>query len=112
MCAGQDPAISMLAARYIQLLIPALVFSGTTECLKRYLMTQGIINPSTVIAATTTAMSVLYNLVTVTWLKLGLDGAALATNTAQFTTMAGLILYVGWREKQLNGTDLQTWHGW
>lgn len=109
---GQDPAISMLAARYIQLLIPALAFSGTTECLKRYLMTQGIINPSTVIAATTTAMSVLYNLVTVTWLKLGLDGAALATNTAQFTTMAGLILYVLWREKQLKGTDLQTWHGW
>lgn len=75
-------------------------------------MTQRIINPSTVIAAITTALSVPYNLVTVTWLGWGLDGAAMAVNVAQFTTMAGLIVYVAWREKQLQGTDQQTWHGW
>ncbi len=110
--AGQDEAISQLAARYIQMLIPALAFSGVTECLKRYLMTQRIINPSTVIAAVTTLLAVPYNLITVTWLKLGLDGAALAVNVAQFTTMMGLIIYIGWREKRLQGTDQQTWHGW
>ena len=110
--AGQDAAISQLAARYIQMLTPALIFSGISECLKRYLMTQRIINPSTVIAALTTMLSVIYNLVTVTWLEWGLDGAALAANVAQLTTMVGLILYIGWREKQLRGTDMQTWHGW
>lgn len=109
---GQDAAISQLAARYIQMLTPALVFSGISECLKRYLMTQRIINPSTIIAALTTMLSVLYNLVTVTWLGWGLDGAALAANAAQLTTMIGLIVYIGWREKQLQGTDMQTWHGW
>lgn len=75
-------------------------------------MTQRIINPSTIIAALTTMLSVLYNLVTVTWLGWGLDGAALAANAAQLTTMIGLIVYIGWREKQLQGTDMQTWHGW
>ncbi|DBA93746.1 hypothetical protein WJX82_004690 [Trebouxia sp. C0006] len=109
---GQDEVISQLAARYIQMLIPALAFSGVTECLKRYLMTQRIINPSTIIAAITTVLSIPYNLVTVTWLGLGLDGAALAVNVAQFTTMMGLLVYIGWREKQLKGTDKQTWHGW
>ncbi|DBA65942.1 TPA: hypothetical protein ACH3X2_002966 [Trebouxia sp. C0005] len=109
---GQDEVISQVAARYIQMLIPALAFSGVTECLKRYLMTQRIINPSTIIAAITTVLSIPYNLVTVTWLKLGLDGAALAVNVAQFTTMMGLLVYIGWREKQLKGTDKQTWHGW
>ncbi len=94
------------------MLIPALAFSGITECLKRYLMTQRIINPSTIIAAITTVLSIPYNLVTVTWLGLGLDGAALAVNVAQFTTMMGLLVYIGWRENQLKGTDKQTWHGW
>ena len=110
--AGQDAAISQLAARYIQMLTPALVFSGVSECLKRYLMTQRIINPSTVIAALTTVLAIPYNLVTVTWLEWGLDGAAVAANVAQLTTMVGLIIYIGWREKQLQGTDMQTWHGW
>ena len=109
---GQDVAISQLAARYIQMLTPALVFSGVSECLKRYLMTQRIINPSTVIAAITTLLSIPYNMVTVTWLHWGLDGAAVAVNIAQFTTMIGLIFYIGWRERQLQGTDQQTWHGW
>ncbi len=75
-------------------------------------MTQQIINPSTIIAAVTTVLSIPYNLVTVTWLGLGLDGAALAVSVAQFTTMMGLLVYIGWREKQLKGTDKQTWHGW
>lgn len=109
---GQDVAISQLAARYIQMLTPALVFSGVSECLKRYLMTQRIINPSTVIAALTTVLSVPYNMMTVTWLEWGLDGAAVAVNVAQFTTMIGLIFYIFWRERQLQGTDQQTWHGW
>ena len=75
-------------------------------------MTQGIINPSTITAAITIVLSVPYNLATVTWLRLGLDGAALAVNMAQFTTMVTLIVYIGWREKPLRGTDQQTWHGW
>lgn len=110
--AGQDAAISQLAARYIQMLTPALVFSGISECLKRYLMTQGIINPSTVIAGLTTVLAIPYNLLTVTWLEWGLDGAAVAASMAQLTTMLGLIVYIGWRERQLQGTDMQTWHGW
>lgn len=103
--AGQDPAIAGLAARYIRLLIPALVsiarlllrtpaskqsgvwmvntlqrlqgFLGTSECLRRYLMTQGIINPATAIVAVCTVISIPYNLIAVRWLGLGLDGAAL-----------------------------------
>lgn len=75
-------------------------------------MTQGIINPATAIAASATVISVPYNLVAVRWLGLGLDGAALAVNCTQLTNMLGLLAYIAYREKQLQGTDQQTWHGW
>ena len=162
-------------------------FLGTSECLRRYLMTQGIINPATAIVAACTVISIPYNLMAVQWLGLGLDGAALglpagrlllhllaelvhtqctcssqlsshhhvcalkwthtqachddsrcqfrhlsvcaqcigsggsaphflfvaaAVNCTQLTNMLGLLMYIAYREKQLKGTDRQTWHGW
>lgn len=75
-------------------------------------MTQGIIHPATVIAGLATLISVAYNVIAIHWLGLGLDGAALAVNCTQLTNMLGLLAYIAYREKQLKGTDQQTWHGW
>ena len=42
----------------------------------------------------------------------GLDGAAWAANAVQLTGTIGISGYMIWRESQLHGTDVQTWHGW
>lgn len=38
--------MSRLAARYVLLSVPSLFFSGIAECLKRYLMAQGVVMPT------------------------------------------------------------------
>ena len=43
---------------------------------------------------------------------LGLDGAAWAADAVQLTSTIGITGYMIWRENQLHGTDMQTWHGW
>lgn len=75
-------------------------------------MTQGIINPVTAITGCATLVSVPYNIIAIQWLGWGLDGAAVAVNCTQLTNMLGLLAYIAFREKQLAGTDQQTWHGW
>ena len=42
----------------------------------------------------------------------GLDGAAWAVNLVQVTSTIGIGGYIIWRERQLRGTEMQTWHGW
>ena len=42
----------------------------------------------------------------------GLDGAAWAVNAVQLTSTIGIGGYIIWRERQLRGTEMQTWHGW
>lgn len=43
--AGQKPQLAADAAFFVQLNIPAVFFTGVSECLKRYLMAQGVVMP-------------------------------------------------------------------
>lgn len=45
-CAGQKPQLAADAARFVQLSVPAVFFTGIAECLKRYLMAQGVVFPA------------------------------------------------------------------
>ncbi|KAJ3370167.1 hypothetical protein HDU84_001484, partial [Entophlyctis sp. JEL0112] len=42
--AGQDPVIAELSGKYTLLLIPALFPAVVSECVKRFLMAQGIMS--------------------------------------------------------------------
>ena len=44
--AGQKPQLAADAARFVQLSVPAVFFTGVAECLKRYLMAQGVVFPA------------------------------------------------------------------
>ena len=177
--AGQEVAISILAARYMRVMIPGLAFGAVNESLKRYLMAQNVVIPETIAMLASTALSPLYNQILVVWAgesvqsrKLipacagsglvpagtpillhahhtcpsagsaaaafyqkvaqasstgilpksaslsvvfagfGLDGAAWAVNLVQITSTIGIGGYIIWRERQLRGTEMQTWHGW
>ena len=179
--AGQEVAISILAARYMRVMIPGLAFAAVNESLKRYLMAQNVVIPETIAVLISTALSPFYNQILVIWAgeavqsrKLmessspacassgsvsavtpilphayhtclsagsaaasmlskrsiqhwhtckigslgvlsagfGLDGAAWAVNLVQVTSTIGIGGYIIWRERQLRGTEMQTWHGW
>ena len=43
---GQKPQLAADAARFVQLSVPAVFFTGIAECLKRYLMAQGVVFPA------------------------------------------------------------------
>lgn len=59
--AGQDPVLANKATLFIVLSIPAVVFAGIVECLKRYLMAQGVVTPPAAASAVATLLSPAYN---------------------------------------------------
>ena len=65
--AGQEVAISILAARYMRVMIPGLAFAAVNESLKRYLMAQNVVIPETIAVLFSTALSPLYNQILVVW---------------------------------------------
>lgn len=58
---GQDAAMSVLAARYMRVMIPGLACAATNESLKRYLMAQNVVLPETLAMLSATALSPLFN---------------------------------------------------
>ncbi|GAB4817791.1 hypothetical protein N2152v2_004837 [Parachlorella kessleri] len=109
---GQDPVIAAGAARYLHLAMPGLLVSGAFESIKRYLMAQGIVKPSTVVACVAVALSPLYNWLLIFKLGWGLDGAVLAMVAADVTMLVFLALWTLWHHRALAGRPQQTWHGW
>lgn len=108
---GQSAELATGAARYIHIISPALLMLVACECLKRYLMTQGVVHPPLVITCVVTLLSPLYNWFFIHYLEWHLDGAAVAFD-AQIATIAGAMLcYVVVRDTYLVGNPEQTWHG-
>ncbi len=44
--AGQGEQLAKDAAMFVRLSVPAVFFIGISECLKRYLMAQGVVMPA------------------------------------------------------------------
>ena len=53
--------MSMLAARYMRVMIPGLACAAINESLKRYLMAQNVVLPETLAVLFATALSPLFN---------------------------------------------------
>ncbi|CAL8462043.1 g1574 [Coccomyxa elongata] len=112
LAAGQKKDIVEGAVMYLLLSAPALYCYVIAECLKRYLLAQGVVTPATIVTACSAALSPLYNWLLVDYFEVGLAGAALANDAVQATVLVGLTGYVIWRDHRLQGTPLQTWPGW
>ena len=84
---GQDTAMSVLAARYMRVMIPGLACAATNESLKRYLMAQNVVLPETLAMLSATALSPLFNhiLVSAGLLVQGLDLTELPGQQMQFS---------------------------
>ncbi|KAL4443788.1 hypothetical protein ABPG75_011525 [Micractinium tetrahymenae] len=109
----QDPLLARSAARYMQLTIPALFGQGVFEASKRYLLTQGVVRPQSVVTLAGLALAPLYSWLFIFRLDWRLDGAAYAVDAIQLTMAALLGLYCVARDAAvLRGLPHATWHGW
>ncbi|EFN59041.1 hypothetical protein CHLNCDRAFT_19008 [Chlorella variabilis] len=109
---GQQEDIAAGAARYLLLSTPALLLAGMFECLKRYLMAQGCVQPVTAVCSVALALSPLFNWLLIFKLGLGIDGAVAAMVANNATMLLLLVAYLVWHERRRIGTAEQTWHGW
>ncbi|KAI3433740.1 hypothetical protein D9Q98_003547 [Chlorella vulgaris] len=109
---GQSEVIALGAARYLRLAIPALLLTGMSECLKRYLQAQGVVQPVTAVSCLTLGLAPLFNWLLIFKLGGGIDGAVMAMVACNAVMLALLTAFVAWHERQRLGTPKQTWHGW
>ncbi|PSC75850.1 MATE efflux family [Micractinium conductrix] len=109
---GQEPVIAAGAARFLRLATPALLLAGVFECLKRYLMAQGVVTPVTAVSCAAVAAAPPLNWLFIFKLHGGLDGAAFAMVATWALMLCMLGAFVAWHERRRAGTPMQTWHGW
>lgn len=109
---GQERAIAAGAARFLLLCTPALFCAGLFECLKRYLMAQGVVTPVTAVSLAAVLLAPPFNWALIFRAGLGLDGAAAALVATWVSMLCMLAAYVAWHERRRRGTPQQTWHGW
>lgn len=108
---GQDPEISKAAGRFTVLLAPALIMDGIDQCCRRYLAAQSVVQPQmfvTFLATLLTPTFLWYFIVKCGW---GFDGAAVAWNCVQASSLTGLLCYMAYYNGQLDPSR-KTWHGW
>jgi len=108
---GQDPAIAKAAGRFTILLAPALIMDGMDQCCRRYLSAQSVVQPLMYVTCFATLMTPFYLWFFITKCGWGLDGAAVAWDCVQCTSLCGLIIYMLWYNSQQESSK-RTWHGW
>lgn len=104
---GQDPEISALAGQYLLGLAPALVGSGLTECLRRFLVAQGQVHVPNAAAVLSTALTPLFLWLLVFRAGLGLIGGALATAAGQWVNALVHLAFIAF----IDGPHKRCWPG-
>ncbi|KAG2447110.1 hypothetical protein HYH02_007858 [Chlamydomonas schloesseri] len=108
---GQRPEVVALAARYVQLLGPALCMWAVGTCINSYLRSQAVVTPLTVVAVLHTALTPLVNHVFMFRLQLGMVGAAVAYNVLQALELALLLGAAVWLHTCRQTPATHTWRG-
>ncbi|KAG2444376.1 hypothetical protein HXX76_001132 [Chlamydomonas incerta] len=108
---GQRPEVVVLAARYVQLLGPALCMWAVGTCINSYLRSQAVVTPLTVVAVLHTALTPLVNHLFMFRLQLGMVGAAVAYNVLQALELALLLGAMVWLHTCRQTPATRTWRG-
>lgn len=108
----QHPDIAAGSASYLTTLTPSLYAMVLQECLKRYLMAQGVVKPAMVITVLTTCIAPGACWLLIFKWGMGLQGAAWALNFLQAMQALLLVVYTVVRDVHLRGSLMQTFHGW
>uniref|UniRef100_A0A7S3R462 Protein DETOXIFICATION n=1 Tax=Dunaliella tertiolecta TaxID=3047 RepID=A0A7S3R462_DUNTE len=108
---GQDLTIARTAGRFTVMLAPCLVMDGFDQCMRRYLASQSVVQPLMFVTLIATMMTPIYLWFFIIQCDWGLDGAAVAWNCVQCTSLMGMFVYVLWFNAQQEPAK-RTWHGW
>ncbi|KAI9339047.1 mate-domain-containing protein [Obelidium mucronatum] len=95
--AGQDATIAQLSGKYSRWLIPSLLPFAIAECIKRFLMAQGIMNCQMIVMACITPVNALLQYVFVfTESRIGTEGegAAFALTISHWLIALSLVIYM------------------
>ncbi|KAF5841993.1 MATE efflux family protein [Dunaliella salina] len=96
---GQPANIAAGAASYLHIVTPALLLYSIHDCVDRYLISQGVVNPSLIVASICSGVAPLFAWFFVSHLDLGLEGAGYAYTSVQALNAALSFGYLAWREK-------------
>ncbi|KAG2430718.1 hypothetical protein HYH02_013560 [Chlamydomonas schloesseri] len=117
----------LLALGYVQRAAPCLALSTTKYCCRAYFTSQGVVLPVSVITLVATVLAPLYNLLFITWLNMGLTGAAWAyvadEATAVLLLAGAMVGHTLWTRRAAapeavrqratwSGWDRAAWRGW
>ena len=91
---GQERELALAASRFVRQCSPGLLFTAASECVRRYLVAQGVVSVPAVAAAASAAVSAATAVALVPhW---GLAGAAAAVNLSSAASLAALAGGAAW----------------
>lgn len=112
---GQHVEIAADAAMYMRAIIPSLFLVSLQECLRKYLVTQGVVRPAMILTGLEVLMAPFFNWYFIYGCNMGLAGAAAALNASHATGCLALLVYVALRASgyflEEGGKARQTWPG-
>ena len=91
---GQEKDLAFAAARFVRQCYPGLVMTAASECVRRYLVAQGVVSVPAAAAAVSAAVSAATAVVLVP--RWGLSGAAAAVNFSSAGSLAALAGGAAW----------------
>ncbi|XP_048320226.1 protein DETOXIFICATION 53 [Ziziphus jujuba] len=103
---GQDPEITKVAKVYMFFSIPELLAQAHLHPLRIFLRTQGLTVPLTIAATCSAILHLPINYFLVTYMKLGVEGVALALAFNTLNLDVGLVIYLA-----VSSKPLKPWHG-
>lgn len=103
---GQDPEITKVAKVYMFFSIPELLAQAHLHPLRIFLRTQGLVGPLTIAATCSAILHPPINYFLVTYMKLGVQGVALALAWNTINLNVGLAIYLA-----VSSKPLKPWHG-
>jgi len=91
---GQEKELAFAASHFVRQCYPGLMFTAASECVRRYLVAQGIVSVPALAASASAAVSAATAVVLVP--RWGLAGAAAAVNLSSAASLAALAGGAAW----------------
>lgn len=95
---GQNPELARAAGQFSYRLLPGLLPFYYTKVLVKYLHAQNVLIPPTIIALMANGFNALSNWLLISYFKMGLNGAPIATTITRYIEFILIVAYVFWKK--------------
>lgn len=109
---GQDPTLSSMAAHFLTLVCPTLVFGSLYMCISIFMTAQGAVHPMLFASMASLLLCPALSRYLILTAGLGFSGAPVVISLVNLVSVAILCLWMAVRSKSQEGTPAQIFHGW